>query len=88
MSKRKGTNALKHCRLCSFRTRSIKLIGAHYRKKHPGAMRRKKTAPSASRGSKRARRAVINVPDGAMRGNYDLQGAIQEVQRAGGHVTF
>ena len=38
----KGVNALKHCRLCKFTTRSIALMGAHYRKKHPRAMARKK----------------------------------------------
>jgi hypothetical protein len=40
--KNKGINAIKHCRLCSYSSRSISAISVHYRKKHPLVMKQKK----------------------------------------------
>jgi len=39
------------CSKCGFRARDIAGLARHYRKKHPGAMKRKRTAKASVRSS-------------------------------------
>ena len=50
------------CKKCGYRARSIAGLAAHYRKKHPGAMKRKKKRAASVRSPRSPSRGFSYCP--------------------------
>jgi len=65
------------CKVCGKRSNTIGAMARHYRKKHPGRMKRRKSlqTPSSAPGTRKSRRVTRSVRDSELPSGFFPDGS-------------